>query len=134
MDDTLLAAVINLSGTLVIFAQSPEMEWHPDDQPEQNDRDSDLKPDNTAQLSEHYLKPGAPRFWYLIGNGLDRMRNEAKRLADPLWMVDEGGEDQRPRSDRSQKTKRVGFGPIGPRSDGSGAGRASSGETLQPSF
>jgi hypothetical protein len=28
LDGSLLAAVINLSGTLVIFAQSPEMEWH----------------------------------------------------------------------------------------------------------
>jgi hypothetical protein len=37
-----------LSVTFAISAQSPEMERHPDDQPEHDDRNGDLKPDNSA--------------------------------------------------------------------------------------
>ena len=88
------------------------MKRHPDDQPEHDDRNSDLKPDNSAQFSEHDLKPRAPRFWHLIRDGLDRVRHEAQRLADPLWMVDEGCEDQHPRRDHRQKAERVGFGQL----------------------
>jgi hypothetical protein len=32
-------------------AQSPDMEWHPDDQPQQDDRRGDLNPDQSSQLS-----------------------------------------------------------------------------------
>jgi len=97
---------------LAISAQSPKVERHPDDQPKHHDCNRNLKPDNSAQLSEHDLEPRAPRFWHLIADGFDRVRQEAQRPADPLWMVDEGGEDQRPRRDHCQKAERVGFGQL----------------------
>jgi hypothetical protein len=31
------------------------MEWHPNDQPQQDDRSGDLNPDHPAQLSQHDL-------------------------------------------------------------------------------
>src|ERR1700686_1901375 len=79
---------------LAISAQSPKMERHPDDQPKHHDRNRDLKPDNSAQLSEHDLKPRGPRFWHLVRNSLDRVRHEAQRLPDPFRMVDEGCKDK----------------------------------------
>jgi hypothetical protein len=69
-----------------ISAQPPEIKWYPDDQPEYHDCNGDLKPDNSAQLSEHNLKPRPPRFWHVVGDGLDQVRHEAQRLADPLRM------------------------------------------------
>src|SRR6202012_4590579 len=88
-----------------ISAQSPKMERGPDDQPEHYDCNGDLKPDNSAQLSEHDLKARPPRFWHLVGDRLDQVRHEAQRLADPLRMVDEGGENQCPRRDHRRKAK-----------------------------
>jgi hypothetical protein len=52
-------------------AQSPDMEWHPNDEPQQDDRGGDLYPDHPAQLSQHDLKPGSPGLRHLISEGFD---------------------------------------------------------------
>src|ERR1700679_67309 len=98
------------------------MEWHPDDQPEQNDRGSDLNPDYPAQLSQHYLQLRAPRLRYLISEGLDGMGHEPQRIPDPARFVDEGGEDQRPGRNHRQKAKRLRSGQL---ADGGMVGRPS---------
>jgi hypothetical protein len=95
-----------------LFAEAPEMKRQPNDQAEQDDRGGDLNPDHTAQLPEHNLEPRAPGLRDLISDGLDRMRHEAQPLANPIRMVDEGSEYQRPCRDHSQKAERVRFGQL----------------------
>jgi hypothetical protein len=73
-------------------AESPDMEGHPDDQSQQDDRGGNLNPDHAAQLSQHDLQPRTPWLWNLISEGLDRMGHEPQRIPDPARFVDEGGE------------------------------------------
>src|SRR5450755_862169 len=74
-------------------AQTPKMERHPDDQPQQDDRGGDLNPDHPAQLSQHDLEPRSPGLRDLISEGLDRTGHEPQRIPNPARLVDEGSED-----------------------------------------
>jgi hypothetical protein len=67
------------------------MEWHSNDQPQQDDRRGDLNPDHSVQLSQHDL---------------------AARPRALARFIDEGGEDQRPSRKHRQKAKRLRFGQL----------------------
>jgi hypothetical protein len=53
------------------------MKRQQNDQAKQDNRWSDLDPNDAAEFSQHYLKPRTPRLRHLISDGFDRQRHES---------------------------------------------------------
>jgi hypothetical protein len=85
------------------------MERYPQENAEQNDGRSDLDPEDSAELSERDFNTRSPGLGQLISDRFDKSRHEPQPGLDPLGMIDEGREDQRPGRDHGEKAEGVRF-------------------------
>ena len=88
------------------------MERYPQENAEENDGRSNLDPDDSAELSERDFNTRSPGLGQLISDGFDKSRHEAQPCLDPLGMVDEGGNDQRPCRDHREKAEGMRFSEL----------------------
>ena len=88
------------------------MERHPQEEADENDSRSNLYPDDPAEFSERHFNTRSPGLRELISDRFDKRGHEPQPGLDPLGMVDEGGEDERPSRDHGQKAEGVRFSEL----------------------